>query len=122
MMEITITNTKTLESLRNEFTNHYKNLKLEFFNLGHGQGEASPLSEMIAPDKSIGEIRRLNSEITLQIDPEMKVGEMEAVFQKEIGVAVQIFHRSGNRWVQSTTTDFWTLKKLNNHNELTSNI
>jgi hypothetical protein len=44
----------------------------------------------------------------------MKVSELEELFQEVFGLSVQIFRKSGENWLQTTTTDFWTLNQQNN--------
>jgi hypothetical protein len=41
----------------------------------------------------------------------MKVGELENLFAEKFGLYVQLFRKSGKVWLQTTTTDTWTLKE-----------
>jgi tyrosyl-tRNA synthetase len=51
--------------------------------------------------------------IEIKIDELMKVAELEGVFAKNFGLSVQVFRKSGNLWLQTTTTDNWTLAEQN---------
>jgi hypothetical protein len=43
----------------------------------------------------------------------MKVGELEHAFNVKFGLSAQVFRKSGEIWLQTTTTDTWTLAKQN---------
>lgn len=43
----------------------------------------------------------------------MKVSELESVFTETFGLSVQVFRKLGNVWLQTTTTDNWTLAEQN---------
>ena len=41
--------------------------------------------------------------------------ELEKIFKDQFGLAVQVFRKSGNLWLETTMTDNWTLQQQNNH-------
>jgi hypothetical protein len=43
----------------------------------------------------------------------MKVSELEELFEEVFGLSVQVFRKSGESWLQTTTTDSWTLNQQN---------
>ncbi len=43
----------------------------------------------------------------------MKVRTLENVFYETYGLKVQVFRLSGNIWLQTTSTDEWTLHEQN---------
>ena len=45
----------------------------------------------------------------------MKVNELEKIFKDRFNLAVQVFRKSGNLWLETTMTDNWTLQQQNNH-------
>ena len=51
----------------------------------------------------------------IQINEEMKVIELEKLFKDKFKLAVQVFRKSGNLWLETTMTDNWTLAQQNNH-------
>lgn len=45
----------------------------------------------------------------------MKVSELEKLFKDKFKLAVQVFRKSGNLWLETTMTDNWSLLQQNNH-------
>ena len=45
----------------------------------------------------------------------MKVNKLENIFKDQFNLAVQVFRKSGNLWLETTMTDNWTLQQQNNH-------
>ena len=39
----------------------------------------------------------------------------EKIFKDQFSLAVQVFRRSGNLWLETTMTDNWTLRQQNEH-------
>ena len=70
--------------------------------------------------KKIGELRNKHINGTLSISPTMTVSDLEQNFQDQFGLAVQVFRRSGNAWLETTVTDSWTLDKQNKQGEALS--
>jgi hypothetical protein len=113
-MEVVINETKTVGEIQKSFSKRFPYLKICFFKKPHATGEASPLSEMYHADELIKNIRHKDKNGVISIDGEMKVSELEELFQEVFGLSVQIFRKSGKNWLQTTTTDFWTLNQQNN--------
>ncbi len=64
-------------------------------------------------ERAIGDVRKNNLSGTININGVMKVAELESAFSKTFGLAVQVFRKSGNVWLQTTATDEWTLAAQN---------
>ena len=116
-MELHIEDTIRLEELKNQFTERYPFLKLEFFNHSHSQGSGSPKSDMITGDFTFGEIRKKHNEGDLIIKSEMSVDNIESEFENKYGIHAQIFRKSGDLWLETSATDSWSLKEQNETGE-----
>ncbi|MBK6524240.1 MAG: hypothetical protein IPG07_01010 [Crocinitomicaceae bacterium] len=58
---------------------------------------------------TLKEIRKNHTAGELSIDGHQKTSTFENNFHDHFGVTVQVFRRSGNLWLQTTTTDEWSL-------------
>ncbi len=112
-MKIHINDSSTTKEIKEKFSRVYPYLKLEFFNKPHGEKEASVKEDLIKGDKTIGEIRTKRNEGDLIIHPTTKAGELEQAFEDKFGIHVQVFRKSGRIWLETTSTDNWTLKEQN---------
>ena len=112
-----ITDSKTLKALKKEFTQKFPYLKIEFYKGKHVDGQASHVQKQIDDQMEIGKVRTIHSEGDLSISGNLKVSTFENRFWDQYGLNVQVFRRSGNLWLQTTTTDHWTLSEQNGKGE-----
>lgn len=112
-MEIIISADKKIREIQEEFNQQFPYLKIEFFKKSHGEGEASPLSDLIDSNKTIREISSYKENKPVKINSFAKVSTFEIFFLETYGLSVQIFRKSGKKWLQTTTTDHWTLIEQN---------
>lgn len=110
---MTISDEKTLRDIQKEFNIYFPYLKIEFYSGHHARGEGSPVQDRLDPELPLSEIRTIHTTGDLKIDPEKKVSEFEQMFSKKYGLNVQVFRKSGNLWMQTTSTDHWTLSEQN---------
>ena len=108
-----ISDSKTIKEIQKEFTSLYPGLKLEFYDHGHGAYKASPKSELISKEAKVGNIRSVHNEGDIELLPEMSVNLVESQMKKIYGLNVQVFRRSKDIWLQTSTTDDWSLEKQN---------
>lgn len=111
-MTIEVKDTLSVGGLRQKFSAHFPYLRLEFFLLNDG---GLPLASLRITDESIllGSIRRSHIEGELAISAHDTVKKLEDAFRNRFGLNVQVFHRSGNSWMLTTSTDNYTLERLN---------
>lgn len=108
-----ISDNKTIQEIQQEFSEKFENLKLEFYSSAHAATEGSPPDQQIDPSKTIGEIRTIHKEGDVSINGHLKVRTLEEQFAENYGLNVQVFRRSGDIWLQTTSTDDWTLSDQN---------
>lgn len=112
---MTITDNRSIASIQREFQTHFPFLKLEFYDTEHVAGEGSPLNQQYQDNsKTIGEIRKKHTEGDLSINGHLLVKNLEKRFYVQYGLNVQVFRKSGNTWLQTVSTDSWTLSEQNN--------
>jgi hypothetical protein len=105
---MTISDDKTLKQVQSEFSGKFPNLKIEFYKDTHQAGEGSPARAMLDAEKTIAQ-----SEGDLSIDGHKLVKTLESDFLEKYGLNVQVFRKSGDLWLQTTSTDEWTLADQN---------
>jgi hypothetical protein len=100
-----------VHDVQEEFSNAFPFLKLEFFKNKKLTGR------VITPagNTRIGSYQRSIAGGIIEIDPQMKVADLEKTFSEQFKLYVQVFRRSGSLWLQTTMTDNWTLEKQNEH-------
>ncbi len=108
-----ITDKRKIQEIQDEFHAKFPNLKLEFYKGHHEAKEGSPARAKYDPDKTIGDIRTVHTDGDLSIDGHQKVSTLEKKFFDQYGLNVQVFRKSKGIWLQTITTDEWTLAEQN---------
>lgn len=107
-----IKNEMTLAEIEQQFSDQFKNLKMEFY-LDEHQPKQGTTTKPLNKSKKLGEVRVHHKEGMVKLSPYMTVAELENLFHDVYGLNVQIFRKSGGLWLQTTVTDTWALKDQN---------
>ena len=99
----------TLKDIKDQFNNKFPNLKIEFFEKHHDVGQASPKSAIYDDAFRLKDIRKEGSMKPISIHGNTKTSNLEKHFEEEFGVSIQVYKKRGKTWIQSTSTDDWTL-------------
>ena len=116
-MHLHITPARLITEVQKEFNNMFPFLKLEFFQNKASNRSGFSLKNLVSHDRKIVEVQPSIKDGEVQIMEEMKVQDLEKIFKDQFGLAVQVFRRSGNLWLETTMTDSWTLRQQNEHGE-----
>lgn len=108
-----ITDNVTIREIQEAFSDKFPFLKLEFYSERHEAGEGSPDKVKLDPDQTIGDARTIDTEGDISINGHLKVSTLEHTFYEKYGLNVQVFRRSGDIWLQTISTDDWTLTEQN---------
>ncbi|UKN02962.1 hypothetical protein K6119_05465 [Paracrocinitomix mangrovi] len=111
MNSLKISDDIQLKELKKAFNDKFPHLKIEFFAEAHEEGEASTYKSMYDENLYLKDIRKSHNEGELSIDGHTKTATFEQNFKDHFGVNVQVWRKSGNMWLQTTTTDDWTLSE-----------
>ena len=103
----------TIEDFISEFSKNLPGLKIELYTKSHDEGEGSKHSEQIDHSKTLGELNPKLEGGELNIDPQMTVADFEAHCNVKYGFHIQVFRRSNDLWLQTSSTDDWSLEKQN---------
>ncbi|MEI6020712.1 MAG: hypothetical protein WCR21_06250 [Bacteroidota bacterium] len=112
-MKLKIDPSKKISSIKEEFNAAFPFLRLEFFNRHHKINALSSKKDMITKDAPLNELKHIKHNHIIEITEEMQVQVLEQLFQKEFGIATQVFRKSGKSWLETSVTDDWTLKRQN---------
>ncbi len=106
---------RLISEVQKDFNTLFPFLKLEFFrNRNYVEPDYSAQS-IIPHNRKIAEGQSAITDGQIDITPQMKVIELENILNKDFSLAVQVFRRSGNLWLETTMTDNWTLEQQNEH-------
>ena len=112
-MEMIIEKRKQLQEIQVEFNTLFPFLKLEFYANEYASEEGSAKRNTLDTALSIESVQHKTAEGSLAIQGSMRVAELENAFEEMYGLSVQVFRKSGNTWLQTTTSDSWTLNEQN---------
>lgn len=112
-MKINIEANSTIAEVQQAFHKYFPFLKIEFYKVGHQQGEGSLKDNTLDSHEVLGEVYPHFKPGVLQLSEDMKVSELENSFSNDFKASVQVFHQSGNIWLQTTRTDHLTLAAQN---------
>jgi hypothetical protein len=108
-----ISDSKTIRDIQAEFHRTFPGLKIEFYKQAHESGQGSPVKERIDADLKLKFVREVHNKEDFEIDPSMTVASFEQLMADRFGLNVQVFRKSGNLWMQTTSTDHWALREQN---------
>lgn len=112
-MEIQIDKNKKIVQIQEEFQKRFPNLKIEFFKKVESESDKYHVKNKLSTNLTLGEISSEKLNNTIEITGLTKVGDLEQEFANKFGLAVQVFRKSGNVWLLTTTTNNWTLAEQN---------
>lgn len=104
-----------ISEIQREFNTEFPFLKLEFFDTRSFVRSSAHGKHQLPQHQKLGDGFRQISDGDIQIENGMKVSELENQFRKQFNLAVQVYRRSGNLWLETAMTDNWTLEQQNNH-------
>lgn len=114
-MQLHINPARKISDIQREFNQMFPFLKIEFFNNRSLLSSKYSASQLISPNRTVGDTQRAVTDGTLEIDGTMKVQDLEKQFKDQFSLAVQVFRKSGPVWLETTMTDNWTLNQQNKH-------
>ena len=108
-----ISDDKTLREIQLEFSEKFTNLKLEFYAEAHEEGEGTSARSLLDVNQTLAAVRSVHTAGNLSIDGHKLVKTLEQDFLERFGLNVQVFRKSGDLWLQTTSTDSWSLSDQN---------
>lgn len=122
MSTLIIQPTDTILSAQEQFEKVYPYLKIEFFKGEHEVGQLSKERFKIESSKTFREVLGIVSESEFDISPELTVAEFEQLFRELFKVSLQVYRKSGRVYLETSTTDSWTLEQQNHEGKEMSEL
>lgn len=113
-MYLNIIEDDLLQNIQLEFQEQYPYLKLQFYKNPHRDGDASPAKERLNASLPIEQVTMFHNGGKIDISPQRTVAALEADFFHVLGLCIQVLRQSGPVWLETTSTDYWTLQQQNN--------
>lgn len=99
----------TISDVQSRFSEEYPLLKLKFYSKEHGHLEGTPKKDEVDNTMSLIQLNPNLVDGDIPILSSVSVDQLETSFERDYGLHVQVFRKSGEQWLQTSTTDFWTL-------------
>jgi len=116
-MKIIINDSRKIFAIQKEFTKMFPALKLEFFAKPHTVGGKASTKAITHASKTLGECRAVHTSGLLTITPGTTVAELEQDFRDNFDLAVQVLRKFGKTWVETSSTNGWSLEDENKSGE-----
>ena len=107
----------TVRELKNSFVRLYPYLSLKVYSEFHGHSEGSPKSKEVDDSIMLGDVNTKLVPGEIVISDSLTVDRVETIFKDNFGLSVQVFRKSGDIWLQTTSTDKWTLERQNSRGQ-----
>ncbi|WP_367389244.1 hypothetical protein [Lewinella sp. LCG006] len=104
-----IQSTRTVGELQQEFHAVFPGLKLGFYQKEHQDHQGSPRKMEYASEVLLAKIQPNLTVGEMPLNAEQSVADFEQQMESRFGLHVQVFRKSNNLWLQTTSTDDWTL-------------
>lgn len=117
-MEIKLSSESRISEVKDSFHREFPFLKLEFFNPLANENERFHIRNLITDEyRMLGEIAGMQKPGYVRIYEHRTVAEVEHCFRDCFGLYVQVFRKSGDQWIETTSTDSRTLAEQNKEGE-----
>lgn len=117
-MKILLQTNRTVEEIKEEFTNAYPFLRIAFFT--KRQESEGAVTEEVDPSTQLIEVSGVLKEGDIDINPTDTIKEVEQKFEKKYGLPVHIFRKAKDAWTDTNITDDLTLQEQNTWGRETS--
>jgi hypothetical protein len=108
-MKITIHSGSKVKDLKTLFHDTFSELKIELFKPGHQVSGGQAKAGILDNEQIISLLPDFQPNSPFEFDENTKISEFENGFTSHFNVAVQVFRKSGNLYLETTETDHWTL-------------
>jgi len=121
-MHLHIAPNRLISDIQKEFNEAFPFLKIEFFKTRSFSRSDFMAHQIIPSQRRIGDGQQAITDGDIEVVEEMKVKDLEQIFKDQFSLAMQVFRKSGNLWLETTMTDNWTLQQQNDHGREISTV
>ena len=113
-MKIQVSAHMTIAALQQVFSECFPYLSLSFFSKPHDIYHSSPVKYLITEcDMLLERIEAHPHNATIEIYADMKVSELEQLFEGVFGLHVQVLRKAGHSWIETSISDDLSLREQN---------
>jgi hypothetical protein len=110
-MLLHIDDTWTVSDVQDAFSRCFPGLRIAFCKKPPFYKEATPCTTAIEGNQRIGAIRKTHGAGYLEILSWYTVARLEKEFREQFGLPVQVFRKEQGKWMQTSSTDNYTLRQ-----------
>ena len=110
---VAIDGKQTISTLQKEFNKSFPFLKIEFFSEPCIKGKGNSKDKIISTNEILNRFQSKKQFRKIAFTKQTSVSELEENFLTKFGICMQVFRKSGNVWLETTSTDDWTLEQQN---------
>ncbi|HWI92355.1 MAG TPA: hypothetical protein VNT20_13835 [Flavisolibacter sp.] len=110
-MIILLQSNRTVEQMKEDFSNAFPYLKISFFT--KKQESEGALTEEVDPSAQLIEVSSVLKDGDTVVNSTDTIKEAEQKFEKQYGLPVHIFRKQNGVWMDTTITDDLTLQEQN---------
>ncbi len=108
MKKLVIEKDAKVVDAKHAFEGLFEGLKIEFFRKSHDTNQSSSSKLRVLGTEQVSSICD-SLPHTFELSEDMKVSELETLFEKKAGLHVQVFRKMRNIWIETVQTDNYTL-------------
>ena len=108
-MKLKVNKEQHINDLNQAFRRVFPGLKLQFFHHKHVAEEGSGLKDVIKGNPKVRDLNPNLNQEEISIDGGQTVAELEMMFRDHLNLNVQVFRKMGASWLETTTTDSYSL-------------
>lgn len=112
-MKLTIRPESTVQEIKTAFHEYFPFLKIEFFSKPHQVSGASNRADMAEGNTKLALLMEGKEGGSVEFSALTTVRALEQEFSSSFGLYMQVFRKSGKVYLETTTTDDWTLGQQN---------
>ena len=121
-MHLHIAPNRLIADIQKDFNKAFPFLKIEFFKTRSFTRSDFMAHQIIPSERKIGDGQLAITDGNIEVVEAMKVMDLEKIFKDQFSLAMQVFRKSGNLWLETTMTDNWTLQQQNDHGREISTV
>lgn len=114
-MKLIIDKSLTISDVRSAFKKKFPLLDIKFYKKQHENFSGSAKADEYSKDFKLKDLHLKEDHGELIINGADSVEKVEGLFEELFGLHAQVFRKSGTIWLQTVSTDNWTLDEQMEH-------
>lgn len=112
-MILHITAETRIKNIQNEFNSLYPFLRIDFLKDYFANRKTTQKSQKLNPEEFINPADKTLKDYDINVSGNRTVAQVKEDFKVFFLLAIEVFRKSGNVWIETSLTDDWTLEQQN---------